>query len=395
MIPGVAQTVDGATRSHGRLWTRCRERSHAEWRACGALLSVIAALLLIPPAQAQERTLQIGVLALGPRKIPAWQCGEEGHQLALQERRHETMPFYVLGMIEELGKLNYVRVGPDGKPMKAPSQGSAAGRRFFLDLRTGSEQQLRAAARELAQKEGEKKIDVIVAVATLAVRIAQQETRGSSIPILMTGVSEPVNEGFVQSLAQPGGSITGVSHQLMQGSGKRVELFKEMLPRLQRLMTIRVPGYSVSEKSMPEIRAAADRLKIEVLDRTVKTRPELQAVLADVRADTVDGTLISPDSFIISNADMILENSLARRVPSFGLFDYMAAWGAIAAYGPSAFQQGMRVAGYVDKISKGAKPEHTPVEPVDPTFVINLKAAACHGISVPYHLQRQADRVIR
>jgi len=81
--------------------------------------------------------------------------------------------------------------------------------------------------------------------------------------------------------------------------------------------------------------------------------------------------------------------------PSYAMKDFMADWGALAAYGPSAFQAGGRVAGYIDKISKGAKPGDLPVEPVDPTFVVNLKAAACLGVSLPLSVLQQADRVIR
>lgn len=363
-------------------------------RAAGVTISLFAAgLWLIAPAPAQERPLEIGVLALGPRAVPAWQCGPAASPPGGSGGRRDTMPHYVLGLLDELEKLGYVEVGPDGRPKRTPAREPSAlpGRRFALDLRTGTEAQLRVAARELAQR----RVDVIVAVATLAVRLAQVETRGSSIPILMTGVSEPVADGFVQSLARPGGIITGVSHQLLQGSGKRVELFKEMVPRLQRLITVRAPGYPVSEKSMPEVRAAAERFNIEIVDRTAKARPELHAALNDLRADRGDGILISPDSLIISNLDILLEASLAQRVPAFGLQDYMADWGALAAYGPSAFQAGARVARYLDRISKGAKPAEMPVEPIDPTFVVNLKAAECHGVSLPFQVLQQADRIIK
>ena len=348
--------------------------------------SFIIALLMLAfalPAEAQKKPLEIGVLALGPRYVPAWRCGEADHRSGSAEPSHETMPIYVLGLLSELEKLKYVEDRPEnaGKP----------GRRFILHLRTGTLQQVRGFAQEFV----DKRVDAIVAIATATVRIAQEETRGSSIPILMGAVSQPVTEGFVQSLARPGGSITGVSHQLLQGSGKRVELFKQMLPGLRRMLTIRMPGYTVSEKSMVEIRAAAERLKIEVLDWTVTSRSELQAKLANVRLETADGIMITPDSLIISNLDLMLETSLARRVPTFGLMDYIAKWGAIAAYGPSAHQAGERVARYLDKISNGAKPGELPVEATDPTYVVNLKAAECLGVSVPFDVLRQADRVIR
>ena len=105
--------------------------------------------------------------------------------------------------------------------------------------------------------------------------------------------------------------------------------------------------------------------------------------------------MMLPDSLIIANVDLVIEASLEHRVPAFGLQDFMADWGAVAAYGPSAFEAGARDALYVDKISKGAKPGDLAIEPVDPIFVVNLKAAECLGVSLPLEVLRQADRVIR
>jgi putative ABC transport system substrate-binding protein len=341
-------------------------------------------MLISPlPTKAQEKPLQIGLLALGPRYVPAWHCGQEDHPGGSVGPRQDTMPIYALGLLDELQKLKYVENRPEN--VKKP------GRQFVLDVRMGTSQQLRTFAQEFVAK----RVDILVAIATAAARIAQEETRQHPIPILITAVSQPVGEGFVQSLARPGGFITGVSHQLLQGSGKRVELFKQMLPGLRRMIAIRVPGYSVSEKSMVEIRAAVDRLKIQLLDWAVTSRVELETALAKAQWEAADGIMILPDSLVISNVDLVLETSLAQRVPAFGLLDYMADWGALAAYGPSAFVAGAHLARYVDKIINGAKPGDLPVEPIDPTFVVNLKAAECLGVTLPFEILRQTDRVIR
>jgi putative ABC transport system substrate-binding protein len=349
--------------------------------ACSTL--ALLSLAVATPAVAQEKPIEIGVLALGPRPVPQWRCGPESYRLAATERRNETKPFYVLGLLDELEKLKYVEDRPEnaGKP----------GRRFILDLRMGTLGEVRNYARELARKP----VDMIVAVATLAVQVAREETRDSGIPILMTGVSDPVGEGFVKSLAQPGGSITGVSHQLVQGSAKRVELFKEMMPGLHRLITIRQPAYRPSEESMADIRAVAKELQIELVDWHVTSRQELQTALAKADWRAGDGIMVLPDSLIISNVDLVIEASLEHRVPALGLQDFMADWGAVAAYGPSAYEAGAHDALYVDKIAKGAKPGDLAIEPVDPIFVVNLKAADCVGISLPLEVLRQADRVIR
>jgi len=346
---------------------------------------VVAAVLLasLQLAQTQEKPLQIGVLALGPRNIPAWRCTGTGGGPTATERRRESMPNYVVGMLDELSKLNYVEDRPENS--------GKTGRRFEMDLRMGTLPEVTGFAREFAQK----RVDVIVAISTAVVRVARDETRERPIPILFPGISDPVGDGFVQSLARPGGFLTGVSHQQVQGSGKRLELFKQMLPDLRRLIALRRVGYHVAEKSLAEMRIAGDRLNIEVLDWTAGSREELQRLLANVRRQTADGIMILPDAFTISNLDLILETSLAERVPTFGLQDFMADWGALGAYGPSTYQSGGRMARYIDKISRGAKPGDLPVEPVDPTFVINLKAAECFGLTLPLEVLHQADRVIR
>ncbi len=349
--------------------------------------SIVSAVLLMfvgtCPSNAQEKTLKIGVLALGPRYIPAWHCGQSDYRPGSDQPKQDTEPNYVLGLVEQLRKLDYVEERPEnvGKP----------GRHFILTFRTGTSQQLKEFAHEFVAD----RVDIIVGVATAAVRIAQEATQGDPIPVVMTGVSDPVKYGFIQTLARPGGNITGVSHQVVQGSGRRVELFKEMLPGLKHMLTVRRPGYIPSEKSMLEIREAAERLKIEIIDRPTESRKNIQDLMASVRPDMVDGIMILPDSHIIANLDLVIETSLARRVPAFGVFDYMAAWGAVASDGPSAYEAGTLVASYVDKISKGTSPADLAVVPVDPKLVINLKAAQCVGVSVPLEVLSQADQVIR
>ena len=327
--------------------------------------------------------MEIGVLAFGPRAIPVWSCGTGGGAAADLRPKQETMPYYVLGLREGLEKLNYVETGNE--------KAGRTGRRVNIDVRMGSFQQLRTYAQELSRKP----VDMIVAVASAAVRIAQEETRDHPIPILFPGISDPVGEGYVQSLARPGGYITGVSHQEVQGSGKRLELFKEIVPGLRRVVTLRKANYRPSELSLVDVRATADRLKVELVDWSVDNRDQLKSMLAKLTRDTADGIMILPDSLVISSLDLIIPAAMAQGIPTFGLQDFMADWGAIASYGPSAFQAGARVAQYIDKIAKGAKPGDLPVEPVDPIFAVNLKVANCLGLTVPLEVLRQADRVIR
>jgi putative ABC transport system substrate-binding protein len=368
-----------------------RGTNHAHWshRISKVLATALAFVSVMasaqPSAYAQQKPLEIGVLALGPRKLPAWRCGPGSYQLA-SAPQHETMPQYVVGLKDQLESLKYVEARKE--------DAARPGRRFVLDVKMGTLPDLRRYAREFASRP----VDIIVGIATAAVQVAKEETKDRGIPILMTGVSDPTKatgDGFVDSLARPGGLITGVSHQQVQGSGKRVELLKEMLPQLQRVITLRRPGYVPSEKSLIETRLAAERLKIEVLDWTATSRESLQTILKDVRRDLAQAMIILPDSLIISNLDLVIETSLETNVPLMALQDYMALQGALAAYGPSAYQAGGLVATYVDKIVKGTPPGEIPIYPSDPTFVVNLKAAECHGISLPIEILRQANRVIQ
>jgi putative ABC transport system substrate-binding protein len=361
-----------------------RPRSHLAWWRV-TITSIVALLLLASrfAVYAADRPIRIGVLALGPRYVPVWHCGQADYRPGSDELKQDTAPYYVRGLIEQLSKLNYVEERPEnaGNP----------GRHFVLSFQTGTTQQLK----EFTRKFVADRVDIIVAVATAAVQIAQQETQDHPTPILMTGVSDPVKYGFVQSLARPGGYITGVSHQVVQGSGKRVELFKEMLPGLKRMLTIRRPGYAPSERSLEEVRESANRLKIEIIDRATESRKDIQDVMTGIGSETVDGIMILPDSHIIANLDLVIEGSLAKRIPAFGVFDYMAGWGAVAADGPSAYDAGARLASYVDSINKGQRPGDLAIEPLDPKLVINLKAAQCIGMKVPFGILSQADQVIR
>ncbi len=293
------------------------------------------------------------------------------------------MRFNVLGFRDELEKLGYVEDRPEnrGKP----------GRRFVLDTRQGNLEGVKALAQQFAQE----RVDLIFAVSTQPVRAAQDATRANPIPVVFPNVSDPVRDGFAKSLARPGGYLTGVSTQLIDGSGKRVEVFKEMVPGLQRLLVIYQPGFRSAELSVAQMRKAATTLEITLVERHASTRQELQAVLRDLRRETPDGMIMAVDPVSFANADLLLETSHERRVPVFGIIDYMADWGALGAYGPPDYKAGQRAAHYADKIFKGAYPGDLPIEPMDPVFVINLKAAGCFRISPPAAVLHQADRVIR
>ena len=353
------------------------------WVAGAALGAVGLFLTGVLPALGQEKPLRIGVLALGPRKVPSVRCGAQGPQQTTGEPQVEAVPADARGLRDELEKMGYVEDRPETK--------GKAGRRFVLTIGQGNLEAVKRYAQQFAQE----RVDIIFAMTTLPVRTAQEVTRTNPIPIIFTAVSDPVGDGFAISLARPGGWITGVSTQLIQGSGKRVEIFKEMMPRARRLLTISKADFEVAQRSLAEMRPAAAGLGIALLEKHASSRAEIEGILSGVRREALDGIIFPVDAVLVANADLVLEASLKERVPAFGIVDFLAEWGALAAYGPSPYQSGRRAAYYVDKIARGAKPGDLPVEPLDPTFVVNLKAAACLGVSVPPAVLHQADRVIR
>jgi putative ABC transport system substrate-binding protein len=337
-----------------------------------------------PPSSAQQKPLRIGVLGLGPRKVPAWQCGPQGPHKATAEPQPQSTPIDAAGLRDELEeKFGYVEDLPknSGKP----------GRRFVLEIRQGTVAELDRFAEDLVQQ----RVDLIFAFPTLPVKAAQKATRANPIPIIFAAVSDPVGDGFVKSVDRPEGFITGISTQLVQGSEKRVELFKEMLPGARRLLTIYKADFPVAQRSLVEMRKAAAALGITLIERHANHRAEVQAALAGVQRGSVDGVIIAVDAVVTSNIDAVLDASLPQRLPVFGILDFMADWGALAAYGPSPYQAGRQAAHYVDKIVKGQKPGSLPVVPLDPTFVVNLKTAACLGVTVPPAVLPLVERVIR
>ncbi len=350
--------------------------AQARGRSPAPVVGAIALLLIGSlSAAAQQKPLRIGVLAPGPRRPPTVRC------IPLDDR--QGTPPYVKGLRKELQELGYVEdlPGTQGKP----------GRRFILDIREGDAEAVKRFAREFAQDQ----VDLILAISTSSVRAAKEATQASPIPILFPNISDPVGDGFAISLGRPGGFITGVSHQMVQESEKRLERIKELLPGLRRVLIISRATYQPAQRSIGAMRKTAARLHVKLEEKHIKSREDLQAVLAGVRRETVDGIVIPPDPGVIPNANLLLEVGFQRGVPVFGPLDYLADWGALATYGPPHDEAGRRAAKYVDKIVKGEKPGDLPIDHVDPVLVVNLKAAKCLELSLDPAVLSQADRVIQ
>ena len=248
---------------------------------------------------------------------------------------------------------------------------------------------LSAAAREMV-RDG---VDVIYSVGDSEAKAAQGAT--TTHPIVFTAVGDPVGQHIIDSYARPGGNITGVTDLDMVLSAKRLQLFKELIPGLKRVLLPYHANNATQAAYVKQYRTAAQRLGIVLVERKLRTMEEAREALARVRKQDIDGILAARD-VDLNIPGFVLETTTRRGIPSMFDSAFYLKDGGFASYGPSLFSSGRQSARLVDKIIKGATPGEIPVE-VDQylEFAINLKVAKALGIPIPREVLYQADRIIR
>jgi putative ABC transport system substrate-binding protein len=229
-----------------------------------------------------------------------------------------------------------------------------------------------------------------VTLDTLAAKNATTE-----IPIVMVAVGDPLATGFVESLARPGGNITGLSQMTPDLSGKRVELLKEIVPKVSRVALLFDPDDPLSVLDRNEARISAQSLGIEVHSLEVRNTAELERVLQQATSLHVGALIIMPAPVLFENVKLIANFALQVRLPStFHLRGFPIA-GGLVSYGVDRSDLFRRAAPYVDKILKGASPAALPVEqPTKFELVINVGTAKALGLTIPSTLLGIADEVI-
>jgi putative ABC transport system substrate-binding protein len=236
-------------------------------------------------------------------------------------------------------------------------------------------------------------VDVIVAGGSLAVRAAQQATR--TIPIVMTGTSDPVGTGFVESLARPGGNITGLSLLSPELSAKRLELIREITKDLSRLAILLNPDDPPVVFSLRETEKAARASGMEISLVEARRGEDLDGAFALIAKIRPDALVILPASLMTKYAARIAELALNFGTPTISYFRDFPQVGGLMSYGPSLDDSSRRAAVYVDWILKGAKPSDLPVQqPTKFELVINLKTAKALSLAVPNRLSSIADELI-
>lgn len=328
-------------------------------RVIGCLVTLMLSLLAVPlaaPAQQAAKIPRVGVLR--PGNPPP---GDFGQREAFE------------GGLRDLGwtpgtsiLIEYRYAG--GKPERLP---------------------------ELAAELIRLSVDVIVASAPVGVRAAQHATR--TIPIVMSTLPDPVGEGFVASLARPGGNTTGVTLDTEELAGKQLELLKEAVPNLSRVAVLRNPTSAGWDGAQRQIEATARVLKLEVQDFPVSRPEDLAPTFVAMRQAEMGAILVRRDVLVVErNLAEVVALAAQQRLPAMYNFRQFPDSGGLMSYGANVNDIHRRSATFVDKILKGAKPTDLSVEqPMKFEFVINLKTAQALGITIPPTFLFLADEVLR
>jgi putative ABC transport system substrate-binding protein len=245
---------------------------------------------------------------------------------------------------------------------------------------------------ELAAELVRFKVDCIVTEGENPTRAAKQAT--STIPIITTTVGDPVGLGFVASLARPGGNITGLTTISPDLAGKRLELLKEVIPKLSRVAIFSDPRSVATE--LKETEAAARLLKLQIISLQVQSLDELENAFRSIAKSRADAFIMGASGFFNTHQKRLVELAVKHPLPAMYIEQEFVLAGGFMTYATRIPDLYRRAATYVDRILKGAKPADLPVEqPTKFEFIINLKAAKQIGLAIPPNVLARADKVIR
>jgi putative ABC transport system substrate-binding protein len=335
-----------------------REDSTMRLRALGLMLTFTLGLLVAPlTAAGQQPTKGYRIGRLSPGPSIESNAFEEAFRQGLRE----------LGYVE--------------------------GQNLVIEYRNaeGSLERLRDLADELVRL----KVDVIVTGEIVAIRAAQHATH--TIPIVMAANFDPVGQGFVASLAHPGGNTTGLSFLSAELPGKRLEILKETVSQSTRIAVLANPANPSYESHMPHLTVAARALGLHLHVVEVRRADELDSAFAAMTQAGADALIVLSDPLLLDNMrGRVADLAAKSRLPAMYDWRMYVDAGGLMSYGPSLADTYRRAAVYVDKILKGAQPADLPVEqPTKFELVINLKTAKALGLTIPPTLLFQADEVIR
>jgi putative ABC transport system substrate-binding protein len=283
---------------------------------------------------------------------------------------------------------NQIRVNPFKQQLQ--TLGWVEGRNIEIGYyQVGDISKLEAAAKELVAS----KPDLIMVMPTPAMEAIWKATR--SIPVVFGNVSDPVEGGFVASMARPDGNVTGFTAFEYSLGGKWLELLKEFAPTTTRVMVLLVQETYTSRGLLRSIEAAGPSLGVKITPAPVRNVGDIERAFETFKGGPSDGLIVLPQPIITNNSKRIFELASTHRIPAVYPFRIFAVNGGLVAYGTVESDVYVRAAGYVDRILKGAKPGELPVQnPIKFELVVNLKTARKMGLTIPSSFLIRADEVI-
>lgn len=296
-------------------------------------------------------------------------------------------------------RVGWVDASYDAKPTPRPGQlqglvaglrelGWVEGKNLVMDVRVGDGSKAAEFATELVRN----KADVIFVAGPMARGVMSQ---AGATPIVFGMTGDPVEMKFVVSLARPGGNFTGLTSLALEFEGKRLELLKEIVPRITRVAVLansQHPGYSAQ---LNAAQAAAKKLGLSLQIVPVQAPGDFDAAFEVMTREGAEAIHTFPDGLIHRQARLIAEYGLRRRIPTIGGWLYFVEVGNLLSFGPSEYEFYRRAASYVDRILRGAKPADLPIElPTRYELMVNKATANALGLALPASILLRAEKVI-
>ncbi|HXK27690.1 MAG TPA: ABC transporter substrate-binding protein [Candidatus Binatia bacterium] len=296
---------------------------------------------------------------------------------------------YRVGVIHQGGPY---RAAGDGLRDGLRQLGYEEGKQILLEIRdTKSDLKLVEEAARIFERE---KANVIYAVTTRVTTAVKNVT--SHIPIVFSVGSDPVGSGLVQSFGKPGGRLTGVQYWTTDLTGKRLEILKEILPKLSRVVTVYNPNNRSAVEAAALAREAAQQFRVKLVERHAISVEELRQRLGEIKAREVDAYFYTTDGMVTSQAQLVIDMATSKRLPTMFSEQSLVAMGGLASYGQNFHEIGRLSAKYVQKLMTGAHPRDLRVETVDKfELTFNLKTAKQIALTIPPNVLARADKVIR
>jgi putative ABC transport system substrate-binding protein len=295
---------------------------------------------------------------------------------------------YHIGVIHEGGPYGRAIEGlKDG----LRSVGLEPGKDVILEVR--DTQGNRAAIGDAARSLEEGKVSLLCTISTTVTLAAKAATK--EVPIIFAIGTDAAAQGLVESLAKPGGRLTGVQRLSSDFTGKRLEILKEIVPDLRRVVTFYDPGDNVARQAAKLAQEASRKLKIEIKEQPVASVTELRQAISGLDRKDADAFVYISDAMVTTQSRFIIETAKAKKLPTMFSEPALVTEGALAAYGVSLYDEGRLMAKYVQRVLTGRNPKDMPIESFSKYELgINLATARELGLKIPQSVLFRADKVI-